>query len=66
VNTLEARPRNTVLYGDPDLPTAREEGVGEILPIVDPLHISKLAEARDLKFCVLIERQGALAKTMEK
>jgi len=27
--------------------------MGKILPIVDPLHTSRLAEARDLKFGVL-------------
>jgi len=37
----------------PDPP--RQGEPRENLPTVDPLHISRMAEARDLKFCVLTE-----------
>jgi len=54
VNTLRG-PRNIVLHRGPD-PHREEEGkLGELLPIVDPLHISEKAETRDKKFCVHIE-----------
>jgi len=44
-----------VLDGGPDPPRRGGVGVGENLPIVDPLRISKLAdEARDFKFGMLI------------
>jgi len=48
LNTLGC-PWNIVLHGDPDPPTERggEGSWGKFLPIVDPLHISGIAEARD-------------------
>jgi len=55
VNTLGG-PRNIVLYMGPDSPHREGEGeLGKILPTVDPLHISGMAEARDLKLCAYIE-----------
>jgi len=35
-----------------------ERELGKNLPVVDQLHISRLAEARDLKFCLHIEGWG--------
>jgi len=59
--------RITMLFGDNTLggpsnivlitPARVEQG--KISPIVDPLHISRTAEARDLKFCELIEGLGS-------
>jgi len=43
-----------VSEGGPDLPHSERE-MGKLLPIVDPLHISRLAEAKDLKLSVLID-----------
>jgi len=56
VNTLGG-PRNIMLDGGPD-PPQRGGGVGEISPIVDQLHISRLAEITNLKFCVHIHGWG--------
>jgi len=36
---------------------------GIFLPIVDPLRISRMAEATDFKFCVHTEGRGAVTKT---
>jgi len=44
--------------GGLDPPTARERGVVKFLLIVDPIHISRMAEDTDLKFCVLIDCWG--------
>jgi len=60
VNTLGAK-RNCVIQG-PDPTTARGRELRKILRTVDPLHISRLAEARDLKFGVLIEGWGPETK----
>jgi len=50
---------NTVLHGAPDPPQLGGGRVGGgILPTVDPLHISRLAEARDLKFCMHVDGWG--------
>jgi len=42
-----------------------EEELGNILPIVDPLYISKLAEAKHLKNCVHIKGWGLLPKKLQ-
>jgi len=47
-----------VLHGGPDPQQRGKGGVGGIVPIVDPLHITRLAEARNLKFCGLKESWG--------
>jgi len=44
--------RNIVLDVGPD-PPQRGGGMGKISPILDPIHISRWAEARDLEFYVL-------------
>jgi len=44
-----------VLHGGPDLP---QTGRGNTYIFLDPLRISGMAEARDLKFYVLIEGDG--------
>jgi len=51
-------PWNVVLYGSPDPPTVRGGELRTIFAHFDPLHISSMAEARDLKFYVLIEGCG--------
>jgi len=43
-------PWNIVLHGGSDPHREVEGEMVKFLPIVDPLHISKTAEARDLKF----------------
>jgi len=38
------------------MPIAMErESLGKFLPVMDPLHISGMAEARDMKFGVFIQ-----------
>jgi len=59
-------PSNTVLDRGPDLPTTRGRGNLENFALVDPLHISGMAEARDLKFCCTYKGLRALTKTMQK
>jgi len=51
----------TVFDESPDPPHSEGE-LGKILPIVDPLHMSRFPEARDSKFSVL----GSETKTMQK
>jgi len=57
--------KKTALHGGPDLPIARERELGKLWPTVDPQHISRLTEAKDLIFCVLIGLM-ALTKSMQK
>jgi len=54
VNTLGVS-RNLVLDWSADPHIEGEGKILKILPIVDPLHISRLAEARELKFGMLTE-----------
>jgi len=51
-------PCNIVLHGGLNSPQRGEKWLGNILPTVDPLHISGMAEDRDFKFCTHIERLG--------
>jgi len=55
-------PRNIVLDGGFDPCTA--EGSESWTKFCDPPHISRMAEARDLEFCILIEGWGP--KTVQK
>jgi len=48
-------PRNIVLDGNPDPPQRGGGEVEHIWPIVDPQHVSGMAEHTDFKFCMLIE-----------
>jgi len=65
VNTLGG-PRNIMLNWAPDPPQRRGGELRKILPTVDPLHISRLAEARNLKFCVDINWLGSVTTTVQK
>jgi len=49
---------NIVLDGDPDPPQREEGELGKIWPIVNSLHISRLAEARGVTFGLLIDNSG--------
>jgi len=40
-------------------PQRGEGELGKTLPILDPPHTSRMAEARDLKFCMLTEGRGS-------
>jgi len=51
-------PRDIVLEGGPDPPQRRGGRLGKISPIMDPLHISQTAKARDLKFGMPIKGWG--------
>jgi len=58
-----------VLHGGPDPPTERERvELGEILPIVDPQHISGITEATNLKSrkFVCLSRAGGPKETIQK
>jgi len=55
MNTLGG-PRNIVLHGVPDPPTDRGGPTFKLWDL--PPHISRMAEARDFKFCVHIEGDG--------
>jgi len=46
-------PWNIVSHAGPDPPQRGGRKLGKILPVMDPVHISGMVEARDLKFaCV--------------
>jgi len=52
-------PWNIELYGGSFFPYNEGEGeLGKILAVMDPLHISGMTEARDLKFCMRVEGWG--------
>jgi len=58
VNTLGGS-RNILLDESPNRPRPHSEGVGKILPIVDLLHITRMAGAKDLKLMCLWSDGGS-------